>query len=384
VNFFCRGAVPGTILARLMSALLPLTLLTLTLAGCSGGGASAASATSGAPGPASSGPATTGSATTGSATTGPGTTGPTTSVAADSSSCVTAGAVTVSSASELKKALAGARPGEEIVLAPGTYDGNFTASRPGTPAAPVTLCGPRSAVLDGGSISRGYTFYLDHASWWRLKGFTVTGGQKGVLADGSDDDLIYGLLVHGIGDEAIHLREFSSHDTISHCVVRDTGLLEQFFGEGIYVGSAHKNWCRYTRCQPDASNDDVITDNSISDTTAENIDIKEGTTGGQITGNHFDGTGMVASAATAWVNVKGNDWTITGNTGINSIKDGFQVHQVYPGWGIGNVFRANDAQVNGPGHGYYVQNKRLQTVVACNNEVSGAAGGLSTIVCTPL
>ena len=48
------------------------------------------------------------------------------------------------------------------------------------------------------------------------------------------------------------------------------------------------------------------------------------------------------------------------------------------------VFRANDAQVNGPGHGYYVQNKRLQTLVACNNEVSGAAGGLSTIVCTPL
>ena len=373
MNFSSRDAVPGTILARLMSALLPLTLLTLTLAGCSDGGGSAASATSSAPGSASPEPATTGSATT----------GPTTSAAADSSSCLVAAAVTVSSASELKKALAGARPGEEIVLAPGTYDGNFTASRSGTPTAPVTLCGPRSAVLDGGSISRGYTFYLDHASWWRLKGFTVTGGQKGVLADGSDDDLIYGLFVHGTGDEAIHLREFSSHDTISHCVVRDTGLLVRFYGEGIYVGSANKNWCRYTHCQPDASDDDMITDNSISDTTAENIDIKEGTTGGQITGNHFDGTGMVASAATAWVNVKGNDWTITGNTGINSIKDGFQVHQVYPGWGIGNVFRANDAQVNGPGHGYYVQNKRLQTVVACNNEVSGAAGGLSTIVCTP-
>jgi hypothetical protein len=289
----------------------------------------------------------------------------------------------VSSASQLQHALATARPGEEILLAAGTYDGNFTASHSGTSGAPVTLCGPRSAVLNGGSISRGYTFYLDHASWWRLEGFTVEGGQKGVLADGSDYDLIYGLDVQGTGDEAIHLREFSSHDTISHCMVAHTGLLVQFYGEGIYVGSANKNWCRYTNCQPDASNDDLIEDNSVADTTAENIDIKEGTTGGQIIGNHFDGTGMVESAATAWVNVKGNDWTITGNTGINSIKDGFQVHQVYPGWGIGNVFRDNNAQVNGPGHGFFVQNDRLQTVVACDNEVSGAALGISTIACTP-
>jgi len=41
---------------------------------------------------------------------------------------------------------------------------------------------------------------------------------------------------------------------------------------------------------------------------------------------------MAASAAPTWVNVKGNDWIITGNTGFNSIKDGFQVHRVYPGW----------------------------------------------------
>ena len=298
------------------------------------------------------------------------------------SPCSAAGSVSVSSASELTRALAAARPGEEIVLAAGTYDGNFTASHSGTSAAPVTLCGPRSAVLDGGSISRGYTLHLDHASWWRVEGFTVEGGQKGVMVDGSDYDLIYGLFVHSTGDEAIHLREFSSHDTVSHCMVRDTGLLVQFYGEGIYVGSANKNWCRYTNCQPDASDYDVITGNNIAGTTAENIDIKEGTTGGQITGNNFDGIGMVASAATAWVNVKGNDWTITGNTGVNSIKDGFQVHQVYPGWGIGNVFRGNDAQVDGPGHGFFVQNSRLRTTVACDNDVSGAALGFSTIACT--
>ena len=356
---FRGGAAPAAILA----------LLTLAVAGCARGSGSAAPA---AP-----------AASSAHASPGPASSGLASSAATGSSSCAPSGGVSVSSASELKKALAGARPGEEILLAPGTYDGDFTASHSGTSAAPVTLCGPRSAVLNGGSVSHGYAFYLDHASWWRLEGFTVEGGQKGVLADDSDYDLIYGLFVHGTGDEAIHLREYSSHDTVSHCMVRDTGLLVHFYGEGIYVGSANTNWCRYTHCQPDTSNDDLIEDNNIADTTAENVDIKEGTTGGQIIGNHFDGTGMVASAATAWVNVKGNDWTITGNTGVNSVKDGFQVHQVYPGWGTGNIFRDNDAQVNGPGHGFFVQNDSLQTVVACDNEVSGAALGLSTIACTP-
>ena len=109
---------------------------------------------------------------------------------------------------------------------------------------------------------------------------------------------------------------------------------------------------------------------------------KEGTTGGKIIGNQFDGTGMVESAATGWINVKGNGWTIEGNTGVNSVKNGFQVHQVYPGWGIGNIFTGNRAQVNGPGYGFYVQSKDLQTVVACNNVVSAAGSGFSTVTCS--
>jgi hypothetical protein len=291
--------------------------------------------------------------------------------------------VTVSSAGALTRALAAARPGQVIVLAPGRYPGHFAAAASGTPAAPITVCGPRSAILDGGGIQRGYTFHLNRASWWTVRGFTVTGGQKGVVADGASHDIIDGLYVHAVGDEAIHLRAFSSHDVIKNCLVRDTGLLVPFYGEGIYVGSAHKNWCRYSGCRPDASDDNLITGNDIADTTAENIDIKEGTSGGMITGNRLDGTGMVGSAATAWVNVKGNDWTVADNTGITSIKDGFQVHRVYPGWGEDNVFRGNTLQVDGPGYGIYVQSRHLGTVVACDNRVSGAGRGLSNIACSP-
>jgi len=168
---------------------------------------------------------------------------------------------------------------------------------------------------------------------------------------------------------------------VSHNVVRDTGLDVQFFGEGIYVGSAHENWCKYTGCQPDESNYNVLIDNNIADTTAENIDIKEGTTGGTIVGNTLNGSGMVASAATAWINVKGNDWKILDNRGVDTIGDGYQVHQVYPAWGIGNIFRGNKATMHGSGFGIYVQSHHLQTIVACNNTVLGFGGQLSNLPC---
>jgi len=288
----------------------------------------------------------------------------------------------VSAAAALASALALARPGETIVLAAGIYRGDFTVIASGRPAAPITLCGPRNAVLEGPSVQRGYVLHLDGASWWRVLGFTVDGGQKGIVTDRASHDLLSGLYVHSTGDEAIHLRSFSSDDTITHTVIRDTGLLDQFYGEGIYVGSAYQDWCAYTGCGPDASDDDQIIGNDISGTTAENIDVKEGTTGGLIAGNDFAGAGMVVSAATAWVNVKGNDWTIEDNTGTGSIGDGFRDVQVYPGWGIGNVFTGNDARVDGPGYGFYVQSSHLGVSVACDNLVSGAARGLSDIPCS--
>lgn len=47
--------------------------------------------------------------------------------------------------------------------------------------------------------------------------------------------------------------------------------------------------------------------------------------------------------------MKGNAWTITGNTGSNSPEDGFQTHEIREGWGTENIFRNNTARVNGPG-----------------------------------
>ena len=92
---------------------------------------------------------------------------------------------------------------------------------------------------------------------------------------------------------------------------------------------------------------------------------------------------MIASAATSWVNVKGNDWMIKNNSGVTSVGDGFAVHQVYPGWGIGNVLVGNHARVDGPGYGFYVQSRHLDTTVACDNVAVGAASGQFDVPCSP-
>jgi parallel beta helix pectate lyase-like protein len=287
----------------------------------------------------------------------------------------------VANESDLTQALSSAVPGAVIILAPGNYVGQFIATASGTATAPITLCGSSDAIIDGGDIKTGYAFYLNGASWWQLLGFTVKGGQKGVVTDHASHVLIKGLYVHDVGDEGIHLRSFSSDNIIEEVKVRNTGLLTAKFGEGIYVGTANKNWCKYTACSPDQSDRNVVKNNDIANTTAENIDIKEGTTSGVIQGNQLDGVGMVASAATAWVNVKGNGWTVVGNTGQHSIKDGFQVHQVYKGWGVGNIFRSNHAVVDGPGYGFYVQSASLSTVLACDNTATSAGKGLSNARC---
>jgi len=277
--------------------------------------------------------------------------------------------------------LATATPGTVIVIAPGIYSGHFVATVSGTSTSPISVCGTREAVLDGGDMKAGYTLYLNGASWWRLIGFSVQGGQKGVMTDHANHVLLSSLYVHDVGEEGIHLRSFSSDNTIDGVTVRKTGLLQAKFGEGVYIGTASSNWCKYSACNPDASDRNVIQNSDVAETTAEDIDIKEGTTGGVVADNHLAGDGMVRSAASAWVNVKGNGWTISGNIGEHSVKDGFQVHRVYAGWGKNNTFLLNHANVNGPGYGFYVQSSSLGTILACTNTATGAGMGLSNTPC---
>jgi Right handed beta helix region len=287
--------------------------------------------------------------------------------------------VTVHTAAELTAALAAAKPGASIWLSPGVYTGNFVATVSGTASQPIYLCGTREAILDGGNTSAGYALHLNPASYWRVVGFTLRNAQKGVVTDATAHSEIQQLDVYDIGDEGIHLRSASTYNIVLNNIVTQTGLHEAKFGEGIYVGSARKNWGLYGAGGPDRSDHNVIQGNTISATGAESIDIKEGTTGGAILYNSFDGTGM--KGADSWVDVKGNDWLIEGNIGRNAPTDGFQTHQIVSGWGTGNVFINNTADVNASGYAFHLTPIN-QNIVSCANTFSGAEHGLTNTTCT--
>ena len=289
-----------------------------------------------------------------------------------------AATVPVATTDELSEALGSVGPGDTIELAPGRYVGNFVAMASGTADEPIFLCGSEEAVLDGGDTESGYVLHLDGASHWRLVGFLVTNGQKGLMADRTVGTVIQDLTVSTIGDEAIHLRNQSTDNVVLDNSISDTGRRRDKYGEGVYIGTAVSNWCTFTACKVDRSDRNVVKGNTITDVTSEAVDAKEGTIGGVIIANTFDGSAV--TGADSWVDVKGNNWLVADNVGKDAPEDGFQTHEILTGWGDHNLFTRNQAEVNGPGHAISSWPPG-SNVVTCDNDSSSAGEGLSNIAC---
>ncbi|GAA0442643.1 hypothetical protein Acor_79850 [Acrocarpospora corrugata] len=276
----------------------------------------------------------------------------------------------VGNANELQRAISSARAGDVIRLRPGIYRGRFVAQKSGSRQQPIYLCGTPTSVLDGGGVKKGYGFHLNKASFWRLVGFTVRNSQKGVMGDRTIGSTIQGLTVYNIGDEAIHLRNFSSANIVQYNKIYNTGLRRAKFGEGVYLGSAKSNWNQASGGRMDQSNNNLVRGNAIR-ATAEAIDIKEGTSGGRIIGNVFDGSVMGGDQVNdSWVDVKGNNYLIEGNSGKKTVMDGFQTHEIIDGWGTGNVFRKNLINLAG-GRGVGINDTVGGNTIACSNKVIG-------------
>ncbi|MFJ2863311.1 right-handed parallel beta-helix repeat-containing protein [Kitasatospora sp. NPDC087314] len=251
-----------------------------------------------------------------------------------------AAVVKVTTTKQLQAALAAAVPGQTIQLADGTYTGNFKATAPGTAAARITLSGSAKAVLTT-STGGGYGLYLNGASYWTVQGLTVTGAQKGIMMDAANYVVIDGVTVHHTTMEGVHFRNSSAHGTLRNSRIHDTGLNRDGMGEGVYVGTANTLADRSDYVQ-------IIGNTFGPNIGAENVDLKEGTTGGLVSGNSFDGDGLTGrNYDDSWVDVKGNGYVVENNTGVRTTDDGFQTHSVQPGWGCGTVFRGNRSDLTG-------------------------------------
>ncbi|MFG2221620.1 right-handed parallel beta-helix repeat-containing protein [Streptomyces sp. NPDC048644] len=279
--------------------------------------------------------------------------------------------VDVANSSQLKDALSDAKPGDTIQLADGTYNGNFKTSAAGSADSRITLTGSAKAVLTAGG---GYGLHLNGASYWTVKGITVSGGQKGIMMDAANGVVIDSVAVHNLDMEGVHFRKSSKDGVIKNSTIRDTGKGGSGMGEGVYVGSAGGT--------DDKSDHVQILDNTIGPGVGgENIDVKEGTTGAKIVGNTFDGSGLTgANYDDSWVDVKGNDVLVENNTGRHTTNNGYETHSQESGWGCGTVFRGNKSDLSGASgegrYGFNITNydKDCPVTIAGDNTVTGGRG----------
>ncbi|MER6466902.1 right-handed parallel beta-helix repeat-containing protein [Streptomyces sp. NPDC001288] len=290
-----------------------------------------------------------------------------------------AAVIEVSTAAQLKSALSTVASGGTIHLADGTYTGNFKTTKAAGSSARIVLTGSSKAVL---TASGGYGLHLDGASYWTVKGITVTGGQKGIMIDSARGVIVDGVTVHGLDMEGVHFRNSSPDGLIQNSKIYDTGNDGRGMGEGVYVGTANT--------LSDKSDNVQIRNNTIGpDVGGENVDIKEGTTGAQIVGNTFDGSGLTnANYDDSWVDVKGNNVLVEGNTGTKTMNDGYQTHTQQSGWGCGTVFRDNRSSLSGATGSTQLAidvtnaTSSCRTTVYAGNTVTGGKG-LTNIAVTP-
>jgi len=290
--------------------------------------------------------------------------------------------VDVTDAATLKEALLAAAPGQRIRLAPGTYADTFDAETDGTADKPIVLCGPREAILDTSATPSNTGLRLNGVEFWIVSGFTITGGRKGIYLDGSSDNVLSSLFVHDVGEIAIQLRNGASRNTIQYCEITNTGLTTADSAEGVYVGSDDSAWP--SPDMPDACDGTKVLWNKFGPgIKTEHIDLKEGTQGGEIRGNTFNGEGITADGSEdSWVAVTGSKYLFAENVGEKTPKDGFVVRQATMGWGNDNVFEKNTANgVTTPNLGINVGPGTTGTVVKCDNMITGT-GMLSNVDCT--
>lgn len=299
--------------------------------------------------------------------------------------------IMVTNSIELKKVLAIAKPGDSIVLKDGVYTGKFiiSAAVNGTQKSPITLSGTRNAILDAGTTETGYVLSLK-ANFWRIKNITLQNGLKGLVTDGANNNLIDGVFITKMGEEGIHFRTFSKFNIIQNSEITYTGLKNPAYGEGIYIGTAVSNWPKISNEEPDKCDSNQVIANKIGPyVAAECIDIKEGTTGGIISGNTFEAQGISgANSADSWIDVKGNYYLIENNVGNNTqpsvLKDGYQINCAVNGWGNYNKFKNNLCNVNADGYGFNIRLKSSKGEAVGNeiyvsNKVNKAKSGVANI-----
>ncbi len=294
------------------------------------------------------------------------------------SNCPTA-TTTVSTAAALTTALSKATPGAVIRMEPGTYTGQFKFSTSGTAAAPIWLCGPRTAIITNGSATTGHGIMVSAKHDIVVAGMTVRNNFKGLTVIDSQRITATDLLIENVGYEAVHFRNQTTDSVLKYSTVRNTGLVTAKYGEGVYIGTSETNWCKYNACLPDRTERILVYKNVFTSIAAQAIEAKPGTANGAIVGNQITGK----ATGDAWVLIKGNNWLVADNKGSGSSEFGYGTNGSVAGWGEDNIFTRNEA-ANTASYGIWIHkpnNVDLRNRVSCLMTNTATPSGATNVTC---
>ncbi len=274
------------------------------------------------------------------------------------------GGTTVKNLTELRKAVAAAKPGSVIRLKAGVYKDGITVTKSGTAEKPIWICGSSKAVFDHGNIRDNAGVRVTNASHVNIAGFTIQSFRKGVVLSGASHVTVADLVIRNIGEEAVKLRYGTTDSMVVKNTIQNTGRVVAQYGEGVYVGSSPKDWCAVYNCKTDKSDRNSIVANTISGTTADPIEVKPGTSGGVIRNNRIDGKSLVA--VDTLMAVKGKNYLVMDNVATNgkSTRGFTSTMTEVEGFGTGNVFARNRVSVPKGGTALYVG---AGNIVDCSN-----------------
>ena len=254
----------------------------------------------------------------------------------------------------------------------------------GTGEDPITLCGPKSAVFDGSNGDRGLAaaaLRVVRSSNVKVVGFTLQNALKGLDIQQTNSSIFSNVSTRYTLQEGIRIRYNSTFNLVFGCNITFTGRLWAGIGEGIYIGTSTRNSIA-AGLPEDRSNFNNITHTTFGDgIPAENIDLKEYTSGGVIANNTFNGTGIAGlNGAIAWVAVKGTNYTIANNTGSGTIPggQGIRVLQVLLADNEHNSVMDNTCTDFEKGsYCVFIDARAKNTIVDCDNRRLASANSTS-------
>lgn len=265
--------------------------------------------------------------------------------------------IEVNSASQLTSALKNASAGDKIVIAPGTYIGNFDLEVSGSKNKPIWIVGEdvkNMPILDGDDYTNSYALSINGEDtggidYIYVQNIKVTNGRGGIFVDQADYVTIDNIEVYDIGQAGIHIRDGSEYNIVKNSYIHDTGIYNVKYGEGIYIGSDYTKWPGTGGSEYDPAVDYTqILNNKIGpNVTAEHIDVKEGSSYAYIIGNTFDAKGMndIINGGLSFIDFKGNYAEAAYNTGDQNsnkyFENAFEINEKSSGWGSYNDIHDN-------------------------------------------